>query len=150
MPASPVSRFFFLLGLALVAACVWVATTRYEPVRSYRQYLTEDRKNLRLPWSEISSAWSEEQLKTGLKNVSPQCYEHPTRAHPKARLCHVKLRQLNGVPTMYANFLFADDKLQHVATAIPWWAHEKGLQALLATLGQHRSHRSGPTAKACA
>ena len=124
------------MGLVLLAACAWVATTRYEPVRAYRQYLTEDRKNLQLPWNEVSSAWTEAQLTAWLKEVPPQCGGHPTRAHPKARLSHVKLRQLNGVPTMYANFLFADDKLQHVATAIPWWAHEKGLQALLATVGQ--------------
>ena len=141
---SPLSRLFILLGVALLALLLWVATTRHPPVREYRQYLTEDRASLKLPWSEVVSAWDEEQLKARLQGLPMQCYSHPTRIHPKARLCHVKLKELNSVPTMYANFLFAEEKLQHVSTAIPWWAHEKGMKALLASEGQPSTSREQP------
>lgn len=125
-----------LLSLLLpLLAVIWLWNTRYAPVREYRLYFTEDRKVAQLAWGQVSEAWSEAE-------VSKRFASHPVRCEPDftgiprvTRVCTVDVKSLNGVPTLYITFMFAEGKLLRVATMIPWWSHGKGLQALQSTFG---------------
>ena len=129
------SRLRVLVLLLCTALVLWLWNTRYPPVREYKLFLTEDRRNAELPWDLVSESWSEAEVKSRFDGYPIRCDANYTKAPKITRVCAVDLKSLNGVPTMYVNFLFAGDKLQRIATAAPWWSHAKGLSALLVAYG---------------
>jgi hypothetical protein len=124
------------LALLLCAAVLlWLWNTRFPPVREYRLFLSEDRRSADLAWDLVSESWSEAEVRSRFTGYPIRCDANYTNAPKITRICAVDLKSLNGVPTMYVNFLFAGDKLQRVATAAPLWSHAKGLSTLRATYG---------------
>lgn len=121
--------------LALPAAVILVLWFRYPPLREYRLYLTEDRPEVQLPWNEISSRWTEEDLAKRFPTVNRYCAADYTGTPKAERVCALDLRSINGTPTMYANFMFSKDRLIKVATAIPWWSHEPAFQEVKVAFG---------------
>lgn len=128
-------RVLLLFLLLLAALLLWLWNTRYPPVREYRLFLSEDRKSAELPWDLVSEAWTESDVRQRFNGYPIRCDANYTEAPHITRVCAVDLRSLNGVPTMYVNFLFAGERLDRVATAVPWWSHTKGLLALKRTHG---------------
>ncbi len=124
--------------LLLVPACagLWLFTTRWPPVLEYRLYLTEDRKIADVPWELLSGSWSERELTRRLEGYVVRCRADHTGVPGVSRTCAVDLKALNGVATMYANFLFVDDRLERVASAVPWWGHSEAINQLLQRYGQ--------------
>jgi hypothetical protein len=124
------------LALLLCAAVLlWVWNTRFPPIREYRLFFSEDRRSADLSWDLVSESWSEAEVRSRFSGYPIRCDANYTDAPKITRICAVDLKSLNGVPTMYINFLFAGDKLQRVATAAPLWSHAKGLSALRAAYG---------------
>ena len=128
-------RLLLLVLLLSAALALWLWNTRYPPIREYKLFLSEDRRNADLPWELVSEGWSEAEVKSRFNGYPVRCDANYTDAPNITRICAVDLKSLNGVPTMYVNFLFAGDKLQRVATAAPWWAHANGLSALQSAYG---------------
>ena len=127
------ARVLVLLLPALAAFWLW--NTRYPPIREYRLYFSEDRKSADLPWHLLSEFWSEADLKQHFTGYPVRCGSDHTGAPGITRTCAVDLSSLNGVPTMYLNFLFSGNKLKRVATATPWSSHSTGLRTLITTYG---------------
>ncbi len=128
-------RVLLLVLLLLAAGVLWLWKTRNPPIREYRLYFSEDRKAADLSWDQVSEAWTEAEVRARFSGYPIRCDADYTEAPNITRVCAVDLKSLNGVPTMYVNFLFAGQKLQRVATAVPWWAHSKGLRALTSVHG---------------
>ena len=124
-----------LLLLLTALALLWIWNTRYPPVREYKLFLSETRLDADQPWHLISESWSEADVKRRFSSYPIRCGADYTGTPKITRICAIDLKSLNGVPTMYINFLFAGDRLQRVATAVPWWSHAKGLRALNAAYG---------------
>ena len=129
------SRLLVLALLLCTALLLWLWNTRYPPVREYRLFLSENRKNADMPWDLVSESWSEADVNSRFSDYPVRCDANYTEAPKITRVCAVDLKSLNGVPTMYVNFLFTGEKLQRVATAVPWWSHAKGLRAIQAAYG---------------
>lgn len=125
-----------LLALALALPLLWLWNTKHPSVQEYRLYLAEDRKALDLPWADLSGAWTESQVKTRLRGFPVRCGTDHTGAHSASRSCGVDLKGWNGIPTMYVNFIFADDQLVRVASGIPWWSYHTAKKELVRSLGQ--------------
>ena len=128
-------RSRLLILLLSAALLLWLSTTRYPPIREYRLFLVEDRRDANLPWDLVSETWSESEIRKRFSGHPIRCEANYTEASNITRVCAVDLNSLNGVPTMYINFLFAGDKLHRVATAAPMWTHAQALQRLKSVYG---------------
>ena len=117
-------------------AALWLWTTHYPPVREIRLFLFEDRQAAQMPWHSISESWTEANVLAHFQGYPVQCRADYTNTPGITRACAVDLKSLNGVETMYVNFLFANGHLMRVGSAVPWWAHRKGLDTLIAAYGQ--------------
>jgi len=130
------SRLDLLLPLLLVAALLlWLGTTRFPLIREHRLFLLEDRQSADLSWHEVSGRWTEAEVQRRFAGYPIHCGVDHTGSSGIDRSCWVDLKRLNGVPTMYVNFLFAGGKLHRVATAIPAWSHAAGMKALTDAYG---------------
>lgn len=130
------SKLLLLVLLALVLVALWARNTRYPPIREYRLFLSEERRHADLPWELLSESWSEADFQRQFSGYPVRCGPDHTGTPGVTRSCSVDLKALNGVPTMYANFLFADGKLHRVAGVTPWWSHASGLEALQINYGK--------------
>ena len=142
MPPVSISRIILLLVPAV--AIFWLWNTRYPPIREYKVYLTEDRKDAVLLWHELSEDLTEADLRTRFNGHQIRCMPDETRVPGVTRMCIVDYKSLNGVPTMTANFLFGKDGLKRVATSVPWWSHDAGYEALVAAYGQPHVSQDQP------
>jgi hypothetical protein len=124
-----------LLVLLIPAAIIMVLWERYPPLREYRLYLSEDRPDGNLNWAELSADWTEVGLQRRLPDIRITCYADYTGTPNADRVCVADVNKLNGVPTMYVNFIFSKDRLLKAASAIPWWSHDPGFQDLTSRFG---------------
>lgn len=127
---------WLLLALLVIGGMVWLATTRSPMIREYRLYLTEARKSAELPWDEVSEDWTEADVVRRYAEFPMQCRNDSMGGPKVSRVCAVDVSALNGIPTMYVNFMFAGERLSRVATAVPWWSHGEGLAQLVRVRGQ--------------
>lgn len=144
--ASGLTAPRFLLLLLPVAVLAWLWTTRYPPIQEYRLYLVEERIEATLAWEDLSHAWTEARVMAHFKGASVSCMPDDAGIPGVRQVCAVDLRRLNGVPTMTANFLFSDVGLLRVATNIPWWAHRRGLESIVAAHGRPDAGQVRPVA----
>jgi hypothetical protein len=124
----------------------WLWNTRYPPIREYKLYFTEERRDAALDWQNLSESWTEAQVRAQFTGYPIRCIPDETRVPGITRMCVVDLKSLNGVPTMTANFLFKQDRLSRVATSIPWWSHARGLSSLTASYGTPHATQVHPVA----
>jgi hypothetical protein len=141
---SPQRMVLLLLAVAIPA--VWLWTTKQPVIQEYRLYMTETRKSLDLPWEGLAPDWSEAALKARLRDYPVRCGGDHTRTPGMTRSCYVDLGSLNGVPTMYVNFLYRNDRLERVASAVPWWRHRAARAALVRSFGQPQVTQDRPHA----
>lgn len=137
-------RVLILLLPALAAFWAW--NTRYPPIREHRLFLTQDRKDAVLPWRDLSEAWTEADVRARFQDFPTVCMPDETGVPGITRMCSVRMRSLNGVPTMNTNFLFAGPALQRVATSVPWWSHREGIESLVTSFGPPHVSQPRPVA----
>jgi len=133
-------RGILLFVLFALLPFVWLVNTQQREVREYRHYLLEDRPAAQMDWKRFSETWAPDTVKEQFPGNNVQC-DRETTGHPGVSLrCTVYLKSLNGVPTMYMNYWFSDERLVRVASAIPWWSHGNAMQYLESILGSpHRT-----------
>ena len=145
----PVPRWLVGLVLLGVVFVLWLLTTRYPPILEYRLYLSGPRQAATLPWEQLSQDFSRADFEQRFAGLPTRCdNESMPGLYPAGPVlrCSVDLRSLNGVPTMYANFLFAENRLLRVGTGIPWWSHGSAERRLAADLGRASARQRVPVA----
>ncbi len=138
---SPARLIALLIPVLLL---FWLWNTRHPPIREYKLFLTEERQAATLPWHELSSTFSEAELRSRFQSFPIRCMPDASGIPGIVRLCIMDTASLNDVPTMTVHFLFSQDGLQRVATNIPWWAHDAGLNALTKGFGEPSASQEQP------
>jgi hypothetical protein len=141
-----VSPFWILLVLVAVGLVAWLWTSKDPILTEYRLYVIEERSDLDLPWSELSPSLTEAKLRERLHPIPLKCGGNHTGVPGLSRSCTAYLRQWNGVPTMYANFLFNDSRLDYVAAGIPWWSYLSARREVRKSIGFPHVSQSQPRA----
>ena len=119
---------------------------QYECRNEYRLYLIEERKDLNLPWADLSHLVTEAKLRERMHPIPLRCIRDHTGVPGITRSCAAYLRAWNGVPTMYANFLFSETGLGHVASGVPWWSYASARKELKNSLGHPQVTQLQPRA----
>jgi hypothetical protein len=142
----PLSPLWILLVLVMTGTAVWLWRSKDPILTEYRLYLTEERKDLELPWNRLSQSFTEADLRKLADPIPLRCGRDHTGIPGAVRSCTAYLRTWNGVPTMYANFLFGEVGLVHVATGVPWWSYMSARRELRKSLGLPLVTQSEPRA----
>lgn len=123
-----------LMLLLLCAAPIAVCVSQVDKWHIYQQYFSEQRAPASLDLTSLSEQWTESTLQQRFHGHRLSChpYEGPLEVQ---RACAVRVRSLNGVPTLYLAFFFAGGRLDQVAINVPWWSHGTAYQYLERTLG---------------
>jgi hypothetical protein len=116
------------LLLALLAAIL--VMTHPQHAREYRLYLTEDRPDIRLRFTDLSQSWTEADLRQRFPMLGFRCYDNQPGEYLDDRSCFADLHSLNGHGAMSLAFYFKDGLLNRAAVNVPWWSHWKALASL--------------------
>lgn len=123
-----------LFAVVAIAAAAWFLGSYSGEAREYQRYLSEDRPAITLRYDELSGDWTEQALQARFPKMVG-CYSDAPQGLGD-RVCSINLLSNNGVPTLYVAFFFSKGRLNAAAFNIPWWAHNKALDNLVATYGQ--------------
>lgn len=124
-----------LFAVVAIAAAAWFLSSYSGEAREYQRYLSEDRPAITLRYDELSGDWTEQALQARFPEYGVTCDPGgPTGVGD--RTCWLKVLSNNGVPTLYIAFFFNRGRLNAASFNIPWWAHSKALDNLVATYGQ--------------
>lgn len=124
--ASIVLLAVLVLGLALTA----LVLAHPQHAQEYRLYLTQERPDIRLRFTDLSQAWTEADLRQRFPALSFRCYDNRPGEYLDDRSCFADAHSLNGHGAMSLAFYFKDGRLNRAAVNVPWWSHWAALGSL--------------------
>lgn len=94
---------------------LWLWVTRYPPIAELRSYLIETERRRRSISTRCRRAGMKRRCSACLRITRVRCLADDSGMPGIERVCTVYLESLNGVPTMWVNFMFSASGLSRVA-----------------------------------
>lgn len=117
-----------------VVLCLAVLIPQYPAIREHQLYFTQDRRDVSLPFAELSAAWSEKTLRDRFPDIPVHCYPDPGEDLGDLG-CVLDTKSINGVPALFISFFFSSGHLQQISINVPWWQHRVAYDYLAASIG---------------
>jgi uncharacterized membrane protein YhaH (DUF805 family) len=130
--AFPFIKLLFAVFLLALAVQIF----RYpEKFREYRLYLSGDRPSIDLYLRQLSQNMSEGELLRKYPDLKWNCYKNYPGENFDERSCYADISSFNDMPAMFIGFHFAQEGLNHMTVAVPWWQHRALMHYVESSLG---------------
>jgi hypothetical protein len=138
---QPVPRWLWSVLILLVTAAALLVALNWNVLHVYRKYFLQDWPEARMPWAQLSPEMDEAAAKALFKGLPLFCFDDRTSLGQRS--CYAAVSKVDGYPALTVALFFRNGRLSVATVHVPWWDHDKAVEALSARLGPSRLARAG-------